>query len=111
MTTLATLTTVKPTTALRAFYFSAGAACAAGGYWGMRRVVWASARASAAELAPAQARAAAAAAAATAAKDAGAQAEEPLLGPRARGALGARWNAFVDATLGELARALGRRGI
>jgi hypothetical protein len=109
MTTLATLTTVKPTTALRAFYFSAGAACAAGGYWGMRRVVWASARASAAELAPA--------AAAAAAKQQQQQqqqdliTDEPLLGPKARGALGARWNAMVDATLGELARALGRRGI
>lgn len=103
MTTVATLTTVKPTTALRVFYFSAGAACAAGGYAGMKRVIWSSARVSAAEL---RGGAATAGAAATATAE-----EEPLLGPKARGALGARWNALVDSTLGELARALGRRGI
>jgi len=102
MTTVARLTTVKPTTALRFFYFSAGAACAAGGYLGMRRVVWAGACASAGEFAPAPVESGAGAAGA---------AEDPLLGPKARGALGARWNALVDSTLGELARALGRRGI
>jgi hypothetical protein len=104
MTTVATLTTVKPTTALRVFYFSAGAACAAGGYAGMKRVIWSSARLSAAEL---RGRGEGVAAGATTA----ATEEEPLLGPKARGALGARWNALVDSTLGELARALGRRGI
>lgn len=103
MTTVATLTTVKPTTALRVFYFSAGAACAAGGYLGMSRVIWASARASAGELGGAAAKRPGGGERATE--------EEPLLGPKARGALGARWNGLVDSTLGELARALGRRGI
>lgn len=91
--------TVKPTNALRVFYFTVGAAVGGGAYVLARREVWGGAATVAratGTLAPAGA--------------GGSGQRDPLFGPRFRGWAAAKWNGAVDATLGELARELARRG-
>lgn len=92
------VTWVKPTNALRAFYFTLGAGAAAAAYASASRGVWSGAAGVArahGTLPPPQAREAA---------------REPLFGARFRALLVSKWNGAVDATLGELAKELARRG-
>lgn len=92
--------TVKPTNALRALYFGLGAGAAALAYASAARGLWAGAAGVArahGTLPPPPA--------------GGGAKGEPLLGARARAWAAAKWNGAVDATLGELAKELARRGL
>ncbi len=89
--------TVKPTNVLRAFYFTVGAAAAAGAYAATRRSLWGGAagvaRAHGTLPPPAK------------------QPDDPMFGARFRAWAAGKWNGAVDATLGELAKELAKRGL
>jgi hypothetical protein len=93
---------LKPTNALRGFYFAVGAAAAAAAYAATQRAVWGGAASVArahGTLPP------------PSPKGGGAAGEEQLFGARFRAWAAGQWNAGVDATLGRLAKELAKRGL
>jgi hypothetical protein len=91
---------LKPTNALRAFYFTAGAAAAVAALAATRKALWSGA-------------AGVARAHGTLPPPAGGDAagDERLFGARFRAWAAGQWNGAVDSTLGELAKALAKRGL
>eukprot|EP00877_Chromochloris_zofingiensis_P000234 jgi/Chrzof1/10210/Cz04g32240.t1 len=88
---------IKPTTLLRAFYFSLGSIAAAGAYLSTQRLIWRGA----AEVARAYGTLGAARI----------EPPDPLFGPKTRAYMALKWNQAVDGTLGALAQELAKRGI
>ncbi|GBF89645.1 hypothetical protein Rsub_02363 [Raphidocelis subcapitata] len=91
---------IKPTNALRAFYFSVGVAAAGAAYGATQRGLWSGAAAVArahGTLPPPP--------------PPPPGSNEPLFGARFRSWAAAKWNDGVDSTLGRLAKELGKRGL
>lgn len=89
---------IKPSSVVKAVWFSIGTGAAYAAYYSIHKDLWAGAR----QVAEGHG---------TLLSPHPQQAPELLFGPAARALLAAKWNQLVDDTVGRLAQDLGRRGL